>query len=85
MDSSTSFGIFNSLHAIDLYNLVILEAVKIRIKHDIDLHVFLIEGKKNTVADALSQRLASLARQIAPGLTIHNFAPMLNLRGSGEK
>ena len=84
-DSSTSFSIFNSLCALNLYNLIILEAVKIQIEHNIDLHVFLIEGKKNMVADALSQCLVSLACQIAPSLTICNFAPTLNLKGLGEK
>ena len=84
-DSSTSFGIFNSLCVLNLYNLIILGAIKIRIEHNIDLCVFLIEGKKNMVADALSQRLVSLAWQISPSLTIHNFAPMLNLKGSGKK
>ena len=78
-DSSTSFGIFNSLRALDLYNPIILESVKIWIEHNIDLHVFLIEGKKNVVADALSWRLLGLARQFAPGLSIRNFAPPLNL------
>src|SRR5258708_14098899 len=76
-DSSTSFGIFNSLRALDLYNPIIFESVKTRIKHQIDLRVFFIEGKKNVVADALSRRLIVLARQIAPGLTIRNFPPPL--------
>ena len=84
-DSSTSFGIFNSLHALDLYNPIIFESAKTWIKHQIDLWVFFIEGKKNVVADALSHCLIGLACQIAPGLTIRNFAPLLNLTGAALK
>ena len=54
MDSTMSFSIFNSLHALGLYNPILMAAVKIHIEHDINLCIFYIEGKKNTVADALS-------------------------------
>ncbi len=84
-DSSTSFGIFNSLCALDLYNPIIFESVKIQIEHQVDLRVFLIEGKKNVVADTLSWHLVSLTHQFAPRLTICNFAPPLNLTGAGSK
>ncbi len=54
MDSTTSFSIFNSLHALSLYNPILMAAIKICIKSNIDLHIFHIKGKKNTVADTLS-------------------------------
>src|SRR5260221_14173993 len=75
MDSSTSFSIFNSLRTIALYNPIIFSPVKIRLHSKIDLHVFFIEGKKNTIADALSRRALSLARHLAPGLRILFFMP----------
>ncbi len=68
MDSSTSFSIFNSLHAISLYNPIIFSSVKIHLQSKIDLHVFFIEGKKNTIADTLSRCALSLACSLAPGL-----------------
>ncbi len=84
-DSSTSFGIFSSLHTLNLYSPIIFESIKIQIEHKINLWVFLIEGKKNVVADALSQCLVSLTCQFAPGLMVCNFAPPLNLTGIGAK
>src|SRR5258708_17160871 len=74
-DASTSFSIFNSLHAISLYNPIIFSSVKICLHSKIDLHVFYIEGKKNTIADMLSHRTLSLACHLAPGLKILFFTP----------
>src|SRR5258708_14201811 len=54
-DSMTSFSIFNSLRAISTYNPIILQSVKVWLKSKIDLRVFHIDGKKNTIADALSR------------------------------
>jgi len=76
MDSSTSFSIFNSLHAISLYNPIIFLSVKIHLEFKIDLHIFFIQGKKNTIANALSCRALSLAHQLAPGLKILFFMPL---------
>src|SRR5258708_16310492 len=84
-DSSTSFGIFNSLCTISLYNPIIFSSVKIRLQFKIDLHVFIIEGKKNTIADALSCCALSLARHLAPGLKILFFMPPQLLRGASLK
>jgi len=74
-DSSTSFGIFNSLHTLALYNPIILTAVKIHLHSHIDLHVFYIEGKKNSIADALSHHALPLAHHLAPGISIRFFMP----------
>src|SRR5260221_7458300 len=38
-DSSSSFSIFNSLHATSMYNPIILSSVKIQLKFNINLHV----------------------------------------------
>ena len=75
-DSSTSFSIFNSLCAISLYNPIILSSVKICLNSKIDLHVFYIEGKKNTIANALSCHALLLAHHLAPGLKILFFTPL---------
>ncbi len=76
MDSSTSFSIFNSLCAISLYNPIIFLSVKICLEFKIDLHIFFIQGKKNTIANALSCWALSLAHQLAPGLKILFFMPL---------
>ncbi len=74
-DSSTSLSIFNSLCTISLYNLIIFSSVKICLQSKIDLHVFFIEGKKNTIANTLSCCALSLAHHLAPGLKILFFTP----------
>ena len=84
-DSTTSFGIFNSLCALDHYNPIILESVKIQIKYSIDLHVFHIEGKKNTVTDALSPHSPGLAHHLAPGLINCGFMPPLSMMEAAAK
>ncbi len=76
MDSSTSFSIFNSLCTISLYNPIIFSSVKIRLEFKINLHVFFIQGKKNTIANTLLCRALSLACQLAPGLKILFFTPL---------
>src|SRR5258708_17879228 len=74
-NSSSSFRIFNSLHAISMYNPIIFSSVKIQLEFKIDLHVFFIECKKNTIADALSHCTLFLACHLAPGLKILFFTP----------
>ncbi len=84
-DSSTSFSIFNSLCAISLYNPIIFSSVKICLQSKIDLHIFFIEGKKNTIIDALSHCALSLACSLAPGLKILFFMPPQVLMGVSLK
>ncbi len=69
-DSSNSFHMFNSLHASDPYNLILMSAASIRIKHNIDLRVFFIEGKQNVIMDALSCRLFDIVRKLASDASI---------------
>ena len=57
----------------------------IRLQFKIDLHIFYIEGKKNTIADALSRRAIPLARQLAPGIKILYFTPSLSALGASLK
>jgi hypothetical protein len=84
-DSTSSFSIFNTLHVLELYNPIIMEAVKIPLQHNIELRVFHIEGKKNVVADALSRRSLNLARSLVPGLSIRFFTPLLDMTGATKK
>ncbi|KAJ3831738.1 hypothetical protein F5878DRAFT_495871, partial [Lentinula raphanica] len=74
-DSSNTVDMFNSLSALPLYNPILLSAVDILIKHDIDLRVIHIPGSENVVADALSRFDLELARTLQPGLTIQPFTP----------
>src|ERR1700677_1252122 len=69
-DSTTSFAIFNSLLTLELYNPMLLAAVKICIESGIYLCVFHIECKKNTMADNPSHRALGLAQSLAPGIKI---------------
>src|SRR5258708_1276875 len=75
-DSMTSFGIFNSLRVISTYNPIILQSVKVWLKSKIDLQVFHVDSKKNTVADALLCHLINLAHHFPPALLIHHFNPL---------
>ena len=74
-DSSNSFNIFNSLRASDPYNDILMSATAIRIEHGIDLRVFFIEGKRNTIADALSHRSFDIVRNLVPDVSIRRFTP----------
>ena len=62
-----------------------MASMKICLEHNIDLRVFHIEGKKNTVIDDLSCSALNLARTLAPGLSIRVFTPPLNLTEATSK
>src|SRR6266436_1835335 len=74
-DSSNSFNIFNSLRASDPYNSILMSAASIRIDYGINLHIFFIEGKQNTIADALSRRSFDFVRNLVPNVSIRRFTP----------
>src|SRR5258708_482502 len=84
-DSSSSFSIFNSLRAASIYNPIIFASVKIHLELKINLHIFFIEGKKNTIADALSRCALPLARHLSPGLKILFFTPPQLSMGASTK
>jgi len=66
---------FNSLHAQDGYNDILLFTVHILISTGISLRVFHIPGMDNSVADALSQHLPETAITLSPGLQVNLFQP----------
>jgi hypothetical protein len=74
-DSTNSLNIFNSLHATDFYNPILMSAITTHIESGIDLRVFQIEGKCNVIADALSCRNFEHVKNIYPSITIHHFEP----------
>jgi len=61
-DSSNTFNIFNTLHALPAYNPILITAVDLLISSGIQLRVFHIPRNKNKVADALSGLDVSAAR-----------------------
>ncbi|THH15405.1 hypothetical protein EUX98_g9473 [Antrodiella citrinella] len=74
-DNMNTVQIFDSLRATTGYNKVLLSACDILISSDIDLRVWHIPGTTNTIADALSRGLLSVAHQYAPTLQIFTFIP----------
>jgi hypothetical protein len=83
-NSTTSFAIFNTLRALEVYNPIIMAAVKIRLESNIDLRIFHIEGKKNVVANALSRCAFAVARLYMPDLSIRQFMPPLDMSGAAK-
>ena len=53
-----------------------MSAVSIRIKHNIDLRVFFIEGKQNIIVDALSRHSFDIVRKLVPDASIRRFTPL---------
>jgi len=75
-DSSNSFNIFNSLHASDPYNSILMSAASIQINYGIDLCIFFIKGKQNTIADALSHHSFDFIHNLVPNVSIRHFMPL---------
>lgn len=72
-DSDNSYNIFNTLRAKPIYNEIVKSTVDILAHHQIDLRVAWIDGKSNTVADALSRWRNDIATQACPNLHIETF------------
>src|SRR5260221_12515302 len=69
-DSSNLFHMFNSLHASDPYNSILMSTPSIWIEHNINLQVFFIEGKKNIIVDALSVHSFNIVTRLVPDTSI---------------
>ena len=74
-DSSNTFDMFNSLHALPAYNPILITATDLLLASGIKLRVFHVPRDENKVADALSRLDISSARHFQPGLAIANFSP----------
>jgi len=74
-DSSNTFDMFNSLHALPAYNPILITAVDLLITSGIQLRVFHVPRGSNKVADALSRLDVVTAMQLQPGLVVTKFSP----------
>jgi hypothetical protein len=74
-DSSNTFDMFNTLHALPAYNPILITATDLLIKSGIKMRVFHLPREENKVADALSRLDVSTARRLQPQLAVTNFSP----------
>ncbi|KAF8802435.1 hypothetical protein BYT27DRAFT_6759205 [Phlegmacium glaucopus] len=74
-DSSNTFDMFNTLHALPAYNPILITAVDLLIKSNIQLRVFHIPRNDNKVADALSRLDEKTAQFLQPRMIVSNFLP----------
>jgi hypothetical protein len=74
-DSSNTFDMFNTLHALPAYNPILITASNLLIASGIQLRVFHIPRSDNEVADALSRLDIATAHRLQPGLTVTTFSP----------
>jgi hypothetical protein len=74
-DSSNTFDMFNSLHALPAYNSILITATDLLLSSGIHLRVFHIPREENKVADALSRLDVPTACRFQPGLKVTKFTP----------
>jgi hypothetical protein len=79
-DSSNTVSIFNSYRADTPYNTLLQWAVDLLMLTDIDLWVFHVCGRDNTVADALSRLSLTFLCASYPALTLSTYALPPSLR-----
>ncbi|KAI0350122.1 hypothetical protein OH77DRAFT_1525152 [Trametes cingulata] len=82
-DNTSTVDAFNSLRAPPVYNPILMSAVDVLIRCDLQLHVNHIPGKLNIVADALSRGNLDLAGELVPGITLFKFSPPRDVLGAG--
>ncbi|KAF8808054.1 hypothetical protein BYT27DRAFT_7097638 [Phlegmacium glaucopus] len=74
-NNSNTFDMFNTLHALPAYNLILITAVDLLLSSHIQLRVFHIPRNENKVADALSRLDDDTAKFLEPSLSITSFSP----------
>lgn len=74
-DNTNTVAMFNSLSAQAEYNPLLLTVVDLALTHSFEFRVLHVEGKLNTVADALSRARPDLALAFWPALSILPFQP----------
>jgi len=84
-DNDNTIAIFNTLWCLPHYNPILIDAADISITSGIHLRVLHIPGELNYVADAISCKNFSLAKQYVPNLTISPFLPPRLLLGAPQK
>jgi hypothetical protein len=81
-DNTNVVDIFSSLRCRPEFNTILKHAVITCVQSQVDVQVLHIQGKMNTVADAISRADFNCAKILAadlsvPNLSIHNFPPPL--------
>jgi hypothetical protein len=66
---------FNTLSALPAYNDILLTAVDWMMTTGIQMHVFHVPGRFNSIADALSRLDKTTACFLEPRLLVQNFSP----------
>ncbi len=84
-DNLNTVQMFDSHRALPGFDELLLRACDLLIATNIDLRVWHIPGHHNTVADALSRGLFTVARQYAPDLAISTFIPPRPVLGEGAE
>ncbi|KAI0757378.1 hypothetical protein C8Q80DRAFT_1091086 [Daedaleopsis nitida] len=84
-DNSNTVAIFNTLRAEPAYNPILVSAVDVRLRLQLDLRVDHVPGRFNVVADALSRGRFDLARELDPSLTLFQFIPPRDALGASKK
>ena len=74
-DSMNTVEMFHSLSALPGYNDLLMHAVGLLIPSSSSLRVLHVPGAENSVADALSRGLFTIALSLHPGLVIRLFRP----------
>jgi len=80
-DSLNTIEMFNSLHASEGYDELLLFMMQILISTKVSLHVFHIPGADNLVADTLSCHLLTTTASLLPGPKTHLFQPPRSMLG----
>jgi len=83
-DSLNCMEMFNTLHALEGYNDILLFVMCILITTGISLRVFHVPGTDNIIADTLSRNLPLAAAASLPRLEIHLFEPPRKVLGQSE-
>jgi hypothetical protein len=74
-DNENTVHMFNTLHASPLLNPILLTAVDLQVKFDVQLRVFHVPGVQNGIADALSRFDNDRALSLNNKLRISAFLP----------
>ncbi|KAF9022426.1 hypothetical protein BDZ89DRAFT_956632 [Hymenopellis radicata] len=88
-DNSNTVNIFDTLRALPEYNDILLTAVDIRTRSNIDLRVLHVPREHNTVADALSRvdfvGNLDAVHALTPRLIVESFKPPRTTLGAAQK
>ncbi len=72
-DNTNTVNIFNTLRADPPYNPILISAVDVRLRFDIDMRVDYIPGELNSIADAISRYNFDRAVRLDPLLVLFPF------------